>query len=202
MAKIEEVSSSNLSNFTLEELLDAFNEVMNVLEEVSFTYNVLKKKAKSLDNEVRILQEEKYSWISEKKDLVDENEILTKQNLDLKESLEKLVKRKRKLKIILGAQRNFGDKHRIGFDPCQDNENKTIFVKASYQKSNSKDHFCKPYFSKNRITCHYCGRYNHLINKCFIRNNPHRYKQFWVPKRVLYPNMNGPRKGWVPKKAT
>ena len=56
VAKLKEVSSLNPSKFTLEELLDAFNEVMNEFEEVSFKYNVLKKKSKSLDNKVRILQ--------------------------------------------------------------------------------------------------------------------------------------------------
>ena len=70
MANIEEnpsYSSDSILNFTLDELHDAFNDLMNEFENVSMKNNVLKKKLKSLDKEVSLLKEEKDSWNNEKK---------------------------------------------------------------------------------------------------------------------------------------
>ena len=47
---------------------------------------------------------------NEKNVLINEKESLLKENKDMKEFLEKLVEGKKKLEIISGTQRNFGDK--------------------------------------------------------------------------------------------
>ena len=79
--------------------------------------NDLKKKLSLLENEVKVLTNEKESFEKERNILYNEKECLQKENKDIKESLEKLVEGKRKLEMIFGAQRNFGDKQGIGFDP-------------------------------------------------------------------------------------
>ena len=102
--------------------------------------------------------------------------------------------------MILGTQRYFGNKQGVGFDPCNASSNKTVFIRASNQKSVQRKPFYK--FSKKEISCHYCGRYRHSINKCFVRNHPHKFKQVWVPKGVGTTNKNGPKMMWVPKGIT
>jgi len=57
----------------------------------------------------------------------------------------------------------------------------------------SEKSFFNPKFSRGRISCHYCGRLGHSINKFFIRNNPLKFKQIWVSKNVVSTNMNGPK---------
>lgn len=54
-------------------------------------------------------------------------------------------------------------------------------------------------FQEEEFCCHYCGKIGHSINKCFIGNNPYKFKQIWVPKNVVSTNINGPTKVWVPK---
>jgi len=134
--------------------------------------------------------------------LSDEKESISKQNVDLKESLEKLVDGKKKVEMFLGNQINFGEKQGIGFYPFQSKSNKTIFVKVSHQKSISRKSFPKNSFLRNRSICYYCGKHGHSINKFFIRNNPTRFKQIWVPKDILYANKNEPKKVRVSKGAT
>ena len=75
-------------------------------------------------------------------------------------------------------------------------------MKASNQEYVQKKPLFKPMFSKKSITCHYCGKNDHSINKCFIRNYPQKFKQVWVPKEVVSTNKNGPKMMWVPKGAT
>lgn len=114
-----------------------------------------------------------------------------------------LVEGKKKLEMILGNQRNFGKKQGIGFDPFHfKNNNKTTFVRASHQKYTPRRTYPRGSYSRNRITCNYCGRYGHSINKCCIRNNSTRFKQIWVPKDELNANKNELKKVWVPKGAT
>ena len=63
MANLEdEVTSQPLNSafdFTLEELYDAFNELLGECEHMNMRNNVLKKKLSSLENEVKILKIEK-----------------------------------------------------------------------------------------------------------------------------------------------
>ena len=120
----------------------------------------------------------------------------------MKESLEKLVEGKNKLEMILGAQRNFGDKQGIGFDPFHASSSKTVFIKASNQKFIQRKLSHKPNFSRRGITCHYYGRNGHSINKYFKRNNPQKSKQVFVPKDIVSSNKNGPKMMWVPKGTT
>jgi len=75
MAKEEDEVSSSLSshsiyNFTFDELHDVFNDLMNEFEKVSLKNNVLKKKLKSIDEEISSLKKEKGSWDNEKKVLI------------------------------------------------------------------------------------------------------------------------------------
>lgn len=77
--------------------------------------------------------------------------------------------------MILGAQKNFSDKQGIGFNPFQAKKDKTIFVKASYQKPKKLSD--KPNFLRKMTKCYYCGRNGHTSNKCVIRNNAYRFKQ-------------------------
>ena len=176
MANLEdEVTSQPLnigSDFTFEELRDAFNELLGECEHMNMRNNVLKKKLSSLENEVKNLKIEKENFEKERNVILNEKECLQKENKDMKESLEKLVEGKKKLEMILGTQKNFGDKQGIGFDPFQASSSKTIFVKASNQNYVQRKPSFKPMFSKRSITCHYCGKNGHSIKKCFIRNYP------------------------------
>ena len=108
MANIEEnpsYSSDLILSFTLDELHDAFNDLMNEFENVSVKNNVLKKKLKSLDKEVSLLKEEKDSWNNEKKMLKAQNDELQEKNKYLKLSLEKANREKEELKNALEIQR-------------------------------------------------------------------------------------------------
>ena len=80
-----------------------------------------------------MLKSEKEELMNEKNTLNEEKENLLKEKEDMKHSLEKLVEGKKKLEMILGAQRNFGDKQGIGFNPCQASSSKTVFIRASHQ---------------------------------------------------------------------
>ena len=39
----------------------------------------------------------------------------------------------------------------------------------------------------------------HFRNKGFERNNPHRFKQIWVPKENVYANNGDPKVVWALK---
>jgi len=39
----------------------------------------------------------------------------------------------------------------------------------------------------------------HFINKGYVRNNPHRFKQIWFPKKEFYANNSDPNVIWAPK---
>ena len=69
----------------------------------------------------------------------------------MKESLEKLVEGKKKLEMILEAQRNFGDKQGIGFDPFHASSSERVFVKASNQKFIQRKPFFKQSFQKEAL---------------------------------------------------
>lgn len=116
------------------------------------------------------------------------------------------------MEIILGKQRNFGEKQGIGYDPSNLKITKTTFVRASHQKhynnyvpqkkhvENKKINFHMRHgsprrnYGKRTLVCNYCSMHGHTINKCRIRNNPQKFKQVWVPKDALYANLDGPKK--------
>ena len=114
MANIgDEVTSkppNSIFNFTFEELHDAFNDLLSECEHMNVKNIDLKRKLSSLESEVKDLKTKKETLENERNRLSSEKESLLKKNKDMKESLEKLVEGKKKLEMIFGAQRNFGDK--------------------------------------------------------------------------------------------
>ena len=83
--------------------------------------------------------------------MANEKESLLKVNKDITKSLEKLVKGKKQLEMIFGAQRNFRNKQGVGFNPCNASSSKTVFVRASNQKFFQRKPFHKQNFSKKGI---------------------------------------------------
>ena len=175
-------SSSSINDFTFEELQNAFDELAQDFKKLSMKNNALKKKILSLENEVNSLMSEKDSLKTKYDELQRKNESL---ELSLKEakclqlSFEKVNRENVVLKNALNVQRKDFHKRRKG---------KNEFTKRKHS-----------YGSHSRITCHYCRQCGHSINKCFIRNNPTRYKQIWLPKGIFDANNGKPKMVWVPK---
>lgn len=195
MAKQDDGISSNISNlssskFTLNELYDTFNELVEDFEKVSLKNSLYKMKIKSLEKEITLLKKEKILWIVKRKILNDEKEGLQKQNLDLKDYFEKLVEGKNKLEMILENKKKNGVKNKeLDLIHLETRHGKTTIVRDSHQK-----HFLMSFSTRGKVVCNYCEKIEHSMNKCFIRNNPTRFKQIWISKEVIHANLKGPKK--------
>ena len=93
--KVTSKFSNSISEFTFEELHDAFNELLEEYEQMNLKNVDLKKKIWLLEGEVKISKSEKKCLENERNSVANEKESLLKENKDIKESLEKLVKGKK-----------------------------------------------------------------------------------------------------------
>ena len=94
MANLEDEVTSQLSNsiseFILEELHDAFSELLRECENMNMKNTDFRKKISLLEIEVKNLKSGKEVLENERNTLICEKDLL-KENKDIKESLEKLV---------------------------------------------------------------------------------------------------------------
>ncbi|KAL5548818.1 hypothetical protein UlMin_004049 [Ulmus minor] len=169
----------NSSNFSYDELYDAFEELYTEFEMLISKYKVLKNKNISLENEFSVLKQ-KFD-VKEKCTFCEtfqkENEVLKQQVLDFNDlkmkSLEidflkekvldyekiilKFTKGKTVFEQMLGKQVAVFEKCGLGFEPQNDikTKPKNIFK----NKNNSK------------LVCNYCNQNGHLRQSCHVRKS-------------------------------
>ena len=158
-----EVSSPNSSQFTFNELQDAFDELICEFKKMGIKNNFLKKMISTLANEKEVLQKEKDTLknevcilkehlkkntlsnkITPSKEEFDERTALKEKVKDLEISLFRCVNGKEKLDAILGRQKYSIDKAGISFNPLKRKKiSKTKFVSST---------------RKSQISCFYCHK--------------------------------------------
>ncbi|KAL5563974.1 hypothetical protein UlMin_033721 [Ulmus minor] len=177
----DEVTNSDLnsSNFSYDELYDAFEELYTEFEMLISKYKVLKNKNISLENEFSVLKQ-KFD-VKEKCTFCEtfqkENEVLKQQVLDFNDlkmkSLEidflkekvldyekiifKFTKGKTVFEQMLGKQVAVFEKCGLGFE--SQNDIKTKPKNIFKNKNNSK------------LVCNYCNQNGHLRQSCHVRKS-------------------------------
>ena len=202
----DEVTNSDLnsSNFSYDELYDAFEELYTEFEMLISKYKVLKNKNISLENEFSVLKQkfdvkEKCTFCETfqkenevlKQQVLDFNDLkmksleidfLKEKVLDYKKIIFKFTKGKAVFEQMLGKQVAVFEKCGLGFEPQNDikTKPKNIFK----NKNNSK------------LVCNYCNQNGHLRQSCHVRKSVYfGGKVMWIPKT----NLDGPFTKWVPR---
>ena len=202
----DEVTNSDLnsSNFSYDELYDAFEELYTEFEMLISKYKVLKNKNISLENEFSVLKQ-KFD-VKEKCTFCEtfqkENEVLKQQVLDFNDlkmkSLEidflkekvldyekiicKFTKGKEVFEQMLGKQIAVFEKCGLGFEPQNDIKTKPKNIFKNKNNSN--------------LVCNYCNQNGHLRQSCHVRKSVYfGGKVMWIPKT----NLDGPFTKWVPR---
>ena len=182
MAHENEVTSESTSEFTFEELHEAFYDSIDELKKLGKKNKELKLENQSLVKQAENLSIEKFTLIQENQNLKDEMN-------KLKSIVDKFTLSSNKLNMILENQKAIYDKAGLGYKPLK----KQKFLKDIYANYSSK----KP----TNITCFKCGRIGHKSYTCLI-NKYANTKKIWVPKGTILTNLKGPKKAWVPKTET
>lgn len=181
MTQEEDTNEVSTSEFTFDELLDAFHELMNEFRKLGAKNNVLKKMVSSLTKGNEVLK-------SENETLKKENEILKEKVKDLDTSLVSFVKEKENLNTFVEKQKCICGKASSGYNPFK---NKKVF-KNQLNAS----------FRRTEIRCFYCQKKGHKADQCFLMNKSQMIKKIFVPKGTLNTNPQGPNMMWVPKSKT
>ena len=182
MAHENEVTSESTSEFTFEELHEAFYDSIDELKKLGKKNKELKLKNQSLVKQAEILSIEKFTLIQENQNFKDEIN-------RLKSIVDKFTLSSNKLNMILDNQKAIYDKAGLGYKPLK----KQKFLKDIYVNYSS--------YKSTNITCFKCGRIGHKSYTCLI-NKYANTKKIWVPKGTILTNLKGPKKAWVPKTET
>ena len=73
---------------------------------------------------------------------------------------------------------------------------KNSHFKRNVHKDKKQTIFIK---RKQKSLASHPSNWYHVINKGFVRNNPHKLKEIWAPKKELYANNGDPKVAWAPK---
>ena len=184
IAHKNEVISETPSDFTFEELHEAFYDLVDELKKLG-----MKNKELKLKNQSLLKQVENFSI--EKSILLQENQSLKNEIAKLKSIVEKFTLSSNKLNMILDNQKAVYDKAGLGYNPLKKQKYlKNIYVNSLSNKSPN-------------ITCFKCGRVGHKSYTCFSNKSTNStIKKIWVPKGTIMTNQKGPKKAWVPKTKT
>ena len=146
------------SNFSDEDIHDAFEELYEDFEKLSLKNISLKKKVQQLEKELGEVKEKFSNVEVSKTHLKTENEILRKKNEWLTSSLSIFSCEQQSFEMILASQKCVFDKQVLGFKSSKNQKYfKNYFVKESTSASPS-------------TTCNFCGRERHISSTCPLRN--------------------------------
>ncbi|XP_059650681.1 uncharacterized protein LOC132296500 [Cornus florida] len=213
MANRDEVNSnynsSSKCEMSYDDLVDAFNGLLDDFKELHDELGKMVKKCASQRREKLIIESKFQTLLNENKCLKKECTLLKEtgspelisENASLKliiedqiDGLAKFTQGTKNLKLMLGAQRSVFYKNGLGYDPF---DKKACLLKKRKPLAN---YFVK---SKNKNSRYnYCKRMGHLIQECSKRKP--KYIKKWVLKGtyVLLANSHGPNKIWVPSENT
>ena len=183
---IDELDEVN-SNLSDEDIHDAFEELYEDFEKLSFKNISLKKKVQQLEEVKQNFSNVEIS----KTHLGKENEILIKKNEWLTSFLSIFSCGQKSFEMILVSQKCVFDKQRLRFKSSKNQKYfKNYFVKESTSASPS-------------TTCNFCGRGGHISSTCPLRNGSQKNsnakaKNVWSEKSKVT-NHQGPKRIWVPK---
>ena len=161
-----EVSTSRSSQFTFNELQDAFDDLMAKFKMIEIKNSLLKKMISTISKENEDLQredkilkyeihvlKEKIKENSSLKDFSKEKQILNVKVKHLETTLFRCVNEKEILYAILKKQKCSLDKARLGFNLFK----RKVFSKIKFGSSNGKI----------QISCFHCHKLGHIASRCY-----------------------------------
>ena len=173
-----EVSTSNSSQFTCNELQDALMtyflsskrwELKTVFSKGWFL--LFPKKMRAYKRRIKFWKMKFMFWMKNVK--------------YLKTTLLRCVNKKKKLDAILGKQKCSLDKTGLSFNPSK----WRIFSKIRFVSSNEK----------SQISCFYCQKSWYIASSYYAIQKSNALNNAWVSRRPLRTNSQGPKMVWVPK---
>ena len=191
MALEDEINSENSSNFTFEELFDAFNEFMDEFNKLRLKNKELKMSNIFLMKEKNFLAKEKEEMMKSEKSLVEENfelkkeydnlKLSLKENENLRKEKQELMGENEKLRKEIEILKLVAKKFNFSFQKLQlmGNSKKAVFNKAKTDfNSSRKQQYAKNMFTKvslknDSIKCFKCNQIGHKISECNIKRINH-----------------------------